>query len=150
MIEKDAQWILPENLKKQEEKSRDLIDQGKGDTDHGGDFGAYYAYRKGINLDYIRPHATSDDFRAINYVKSLHAFLESKGLSLKGEILDVGCAIGTITNAINQLSVSEGRVYGIDISKDGIAVAKKNYPDCLFYSQSADKRTRFFYILAKK
>jgi hypothetical protein len=89
MIEKDSQWILPENLKKQEEKSRELIDQGKGDTDHGDDFGAYYAYRKGINLDYIHPHATSDDSRAINYVKSLHAYLESKGSSLKSEIFNV-------------------------------------------------------------
>ena len=41
MIEKDSEWILPENLKKQEKISRKLIDEGKGDTDHGGDFGAY-------------------------------------------------------------------------------------------------------------
>ena len=30
------------NLKNQEKKSRDLIDEGKVGLDHGGDFGAYY------------------------------------------------------------------------------------------------------------
>ncbi len=142
MIEKDSEWILPENLKKQEKKSRRLIDEGKGNAHDGGDFGAYYAYRKGINYDYIKPHAISDDLRALKYVKSLQAFLNSKGLSFKGEILDVGCAIGTITNAINQLSMG-GVTHGIDISEDGYRVAKQKYPNCIFYCQSANDLSNF-------
>ena len=104
MIEKDSEWILPENLKKQEKKSRKLIDEGKVNTDHGGGFGFYYTYRKEINFNFIKPHAFSNDFRALKYAKNFQAFLNSKGFSFKGEILDVGCAIWTVTNSMNQLS----------------------------------------------
>ena len=142
MIEKDTEWILPENLKKQQKKSRELIDEGKGNTNHGGDFGSYYAYRKGINFDYIKHHVLSNDLRGFKYVKNLQAFLNRKGFSFKGEILYVGCAIGTITNAINQLSEG-GITYGIDISNDGIAVAKQKYPNCIFYCQSANDLSNF-------
>jgi len=141
MIEKDSEWILPENLKKQEKISRKLIDEGKGDTDHGGDFGAYYAYRKGINFDYIKHHGISNELMAFKHVKNIQAFLNSKGFSFKGEILDVGCATGTITNSINQLS--GGATHGIDISEDGISVAKQKYPNCIFYCQSADDLSNF-------
>jgi len=109
MIEKDSEWILPENLKKQEKKSRELIDDGKGNTDHGGDFGSYYAYSKGINFDFIKSHAYTNDKRSLDYVKNLNSFLNSMNLKLDGEIIDIGCAIGTITNAINQLSILKGR-----------------------------------------
>ena len=132
---------MPENLKKQQKKSRKLIDEDKGNTDHGGDFGAYYAYRKGINLDFILSHAFSNDIGAYKYAKSLQTFLNCKGFSLKGEIIDVGCAIGTITNSINQLS--GGPTHGIDISEDGISVAKQKYPKCKFYCQSADNLSNF-------
>ena len=91
-MEKDSEWILPENLNKQEKKSRKLIDEGKGNTNHGGDFGAYYAYRKGINYDYIKWHAYSSDHKALAYAKNLRALLKSADLRLEGEILDVGCA----------------------------------------------------------
>ena len=49
MIEKDSEWILPENLRKQEERERKEVDGGK--FDGRGDFGSYYAYLKGINFD---------------------------------------------------------------------------------------------------
>ena len=35
MVEKDSEWILPENLKKQEKKSREFIDEGNGIYDDG-------------------------------------------------------------------------------------------------------------------
>jgi len=142
MLEKDSEWILPEKLKKQEIKARKLIDEGEGNSDHGGDFGSYYAFRKGINFDYIKPHALSNDLKALYYTKNLQAFLHSKGFSLKGEILDVGCAIGTITNAINIINEGGG-TSGIDISEDGIEVAKSKYPNCSFYNQSADDLSNF-------
>ena len=146
MIDKDSEWIFPENLKKQEKKARKLIDEGKGNTDHGGDFGSYYAYRKGINYDYIKPHACSNDHKALSYAKNLRAFLKSANLRLEGEILDVGCAIGTITNAIDVLSKEKrggGRTHGLDISEDGIEVARQKYQNCIFYEQSADDLSNF-------
>ena len=131
MIEKDSEWILPENLRKQEERERKEVDNGT--FDGRGDFGSYYAYFKGINLDFIKPHAFSEDSRALKYVKNLQAFVNSKGFSFKGEILDVGCAIWTVTNSMNQLSKGEwGVTHGIDISEDGIGVAKQKYPNCIF------------------
>mgnify|MGYP006094369401 CR=1 FL=1 len=92
MIEKDSEWILPENLKKQEKKSWKLIDEGKGNSEHGADFSVYYAYRKGINYDYIKWHAYSNDHKALVYAKNLRALLKSANLRLEREILDVGCA----------------------------------------------------------
>ena len=102
MIEKESEWILPGNLKKQEEREKKEVDEGT--FDGRGDFGSYYTYLKGTNYDFIKPHALSEDLSALKYIKNLQAFLNSKGFSFKGEILDVGCAIGTITNSINQLS----------------------------------------------
>tara|TARA_Y100000590_G_scaffold210863_1_gene238897 strand:+ start:369 stop:1169 length:801 start_codon:yes stop_codon:yes gene_type:complete len=142
MIEKDSEWILPENLKKQEKKSRELIDQGKGNTDHGGFFGAYYAYRKGVNFDYIKSHAFSDDQKAIIYVKHITYILQKYDLKIEGNVIDIGCAIGAISNGINILN-KNGKTYGLDISEDGIEVAKKKYPNCIFFNQSADNLDNF-------
>ena len=141
MIEKDSEWILPENLKNQEKKSRKLIDDGKSITDHGGDFGSYYAYKKGINSDFIKSHAYTNDKRSLDYVKNLNSFLNSMNLKLDGEIIDIGCAIGTITNAIN--IINGGGTYGLDLSEDGIEVARSKYPKCIFYNQSADDLSNF-------
>ena len=145
MIEKDSEWILPENLKKQEKKSRKLIDDGKSNTDNVNYFGSYYAYRKGINSDFIKSHAYSNDHKALAYAKNLRAFLKSANLRLYGEILDLGCAIGTITNAIDVLNKEKmgGRTHGLDISEDGIEVARQKYPNCIFYKQSADDLSNF-------
>lgn len=144
MLEKDSEWILPGNLRKQELKSRKLVDEGS--SDYGGDFGAYYAYRKGINFDFIKSHAYTDDHKALAYAKNLRTFLNSVNLKLEGEILDVGCAIGTITNSIDLLSNKGergGKTYGIDLSEDGIEVAKYKFPNCTFYQQSADELDNF-------
>ena len=99
MIEKDSEWILPENLRKQEERERKEVDNGT--FDGGGDFGSYYAYFKGINLDFIKPHAVSDDQKAIKYVKNMTYLLQKNDLNIKGNVIDIGCAIGTIANSIN-------------------------------------------------
>ena len=142
-MEKDSKWILPENLRKQEEREKDEVE--KGICDGGGDFGSYYAYRKGINFGFIEPHAFSDDKKALVYTKNIQAYLNSVNLKLEGKILDVGCAIGTITNAIYILNknVCGGGTNGIDISEDAILLAKQKYPNCKFYKQSADELDNF-------
>lgn len=140
MLEKDSEWILPENLRKQEERERIAVENGT--FDGRGDFGSYYAYLKGINYDFIKPHAYSDDQIALTYTNNLWAFLNSVNLKFEGEILDVGCAIGTITNSIDLLN-KRGTTHGIDISEDGIEVAKQKYPNCMFYKQSTDELANF-------
>jgi SAM-dependent methyltransferase len=140
VLEKNSEWILPENLKKQEQQERKQVEDGT--FDGGGDFGSYYAYRKGVNLDFIKHHAVSDDEFALCYARNLRSFLKTENLKLEGKILDVGCAIGAVTNAINKLN-RNGQTYGLDISEDAIEVARKKYPGCLFYNQSADNLDNF-------
>ena len=140
MIEKDSEWILPENLRKQEERERKEVDNGT--FDGRGDFGSYYAYFKGINPDFIKPHAVSDDQRVIKYVKQMTYLLQKHDLKIEGNVIDIGCAIGTISNGINILN-KNGKTYGLDISKDAIEVAKKKYPNCIFLNQSADNLDNF-------
>jgi SAM-dependent methyltransferase len=140
MIEKESKWILPENLRKQEELERKAVDNGT--FDGGGDFGSYYAYLKGVNYDLIKPHAVSDEQTAFEYANHINSILEKLDLKVEGNVIDIGCAIGIISNAINQLN-KYGRTYGLDISKDSIEVAKKQHPNCIFSSQSADNLDNF-------
>ncbi|MBF0541796.1 MAG: class I SAM-dependent methyltransferase [Nitrospirae bacterium] len=139
-IEKESEWILPENLRKSQELERKLVDNG---TFNGSsDFGSYYAYLKGINYDFIKPHAISDDRIALEYAKNISALINKFNLKLSGNIIDIGCAIGTVTNALNILN-KDGKTYGLEISEDGIKAAINNYPDCNFLCQSADNLDNF-------
>jgi len=140
MIEKESEWIFPGNLRKQEERERKEVEDGT--FDGGGDFGSYYAYLKGINLDFIKSHVVTDDQRANKYVKHMTYLLQKHDLKIEGNVIDIGCAIGTISNEINILN-KNGKTYGLDISEDAIKVAKKKYPNCIFSNQSADNLDNF-------
>lgn len=59
MLEAESEWILPENLRQQEKRETLAVDNGTFLRD--GDFGAFYAYRRGLNFDYIKAHAAADD-----------------------------------------------------------------------------------------
>ena len=110
MIEKESEWILPENLKKQEEREKKEVDEGT--FDGRGDFGSYYSYLKGKNYDFIKPHAVSDDQRAIKYVKHMTYLLQKHDSKIKGNVIDIGCAIGTISNGINILN-KNGKFFSV-------------------------------------
>jgi len=56
-----------------------------------------------------------------------------------GEILDVGCGTGEISNFLSQFG---GNVCGIDLSKDSIKIAKKRYPEIEFYYDDITKKTK--------
>jgi ubiquinone/menaquinone biosynthesis C-methylase UbiE len=136
LIEKEAEWILPENLKEQEKVDRARVEQG---TFHGeGDFGSYYAYLKGLNYEFINSHAMSNEQQASEYTLHISTILKEFNLQLEGNIIDLGCAIGTITSAINSINKG-GIVYGLDISEDAITVAKTKYPNCVFLHRQADE-----------
>ena len=140
MIEKESEWMLPENLRKQEERERKKVENGI--FDGRGDFGSYYAYLKGVNYDFIKLHAVSDDQTALEYAKHITLLLEKHNLKIKSNVIDIGCAIGTISNGISQFN-KDGKTYGLDISEDSIAVAKTKYPNCIFSCQSADNLDNF-------
>ena len=108
-----------------------------------GHFGAYYAYRMGMDDKKIRYHAVVDDASASSYVTGLRSCLYINGYQdIHGNILDVGCGMGSITNALNNLNTN-GVSVGIDISEDAIAVATDRYPNCKFYCQSAENLRKF-------
>ena len=138
-MKKESEWILPENLRQQEQRERGQVDRGE--FDGGGDFGSYYAYRLGVSEEFIKSHAVSDDLWAMTYGRNLQALLGRMGLSLAGRVLDVGCAVGSVTNALARLA--SGDAMGIDISEDAILAAKERYPKCTFYHQSADTLDNF-------
>lgn len=140
MIEKESEWILPENLKKQQEHER--IEVENGTFDGTGDFGSYYSYLLGINYEFVKPHAVSSDQTALENVIHVSFLLNKNNLKLEGNVIDIGCAIGTITNGINQLN-KNGLTYGLDISEDSIKVAFNKYPNCIFHCQSADNLDNF-------
>ncbi len=136
----DAESFLPEELRQQEKKARNIIDAG---GTGGGHLGAYYAYRTGANKGLIEPHGVIDDEYALGYARNIRALLKSMGHDAEADFfLDAGCGIGVITNAFAALNTS-GRTFGLDLSEDGIAIARENYPACTFNAQSADELDNF-------
>lgn len=140
MVMEDAAWARPEELKKAEGEAvkRAL----NGEFDPGNDYSAYYAYKTGANPDLIRSHAVADDTQASAYVRSVHFLLGMFGLGFKGNVIDLGCAIGVIPEQIRKISGTEA-VTGIDISEIGIEVARRDYPQCQFLCQPADDLFNF-------
>lgn len=57
---------------------------------------------------------------------------------LSGMILDVGCASGMLTDKIKKES-PEARVFGVDLYKEAITYAQRNYPNITFEVADAHK-----------
>ncbi len=135
MIEKDAEWILPENLMKQQEKEKRSVDLGlfKGE----GDFGSYYGLNKGVNSEWVKPHGIIDKNEALKYAVNVGMFCRSKQLILGGNILDVGCGTGAITGALAEICPG-ANVTGLDISTDAVCYAQKEHIGAKFYCRSAE------------
>ncbi|HJN22437.1 MAG TPA: class I SAM-dependent methyltransferase [Rhodospirillales bacterium] len=133
-------WLIPEKLRQHEKEARDIIDAG---GTGGGHLGAYYAYRTGTNKGLIEPHGVIDDEYALGYARNIRALLKSMGQDAEGSVfLDAGCGIGVITNAFAALNAG-GKTFGLDLSEDGIAIAREKYPACTFSVQSADELDNF-------
>lgn len=133
-------WYLPENLEAQEKRELELAARGVLDPES--DFSSHYAYLKGINTDLIKPHALTDPAAAAAYAQVIAQALKRRGLSLCGEVLDLGCAVGTITDALAGEN-PHGRTSGIDLSQSAIAAAQRNHPRCAFFRQRADRLENF-------
>jgi SAM-dependent methyltransferase len=135
-LSKSDEWILPEKLKDSEKLQRKLVESGNYNGE--GDFGSYYAYRKGINMEWIKAHAVNDEILAKKIAERLQCYLEIMGKSMVNrKIIDIGCAIGIITNEIGKIN-GGGETIGLDISEDAIEYAKETYPACKYYARAAD------------
>ena len=80
MLEKESEWIEPNNLRKQEALERQEVDSGE--FTGKGDFGTYYSFRRGTNLDFIKSHGISNDQIAFNYSDEIRTILSFHNLNL--------------------------------------------------------------------
>lgn len=76
-----------------------------------------------------RPEWTNCEIE--NLIKIIKPFI-------RGKVLDVGCGEGTVTNSISQLDYVD-EIFGIDISKTAINLAKKKYSNISFKISEAEK-----------
>lgn len=125
MSDRPDDWILPENMARQASEGI-------------GVYGAYSAYERGEDAGSIAAHAVVDDAYALRYARNLRALLARLGRPLRGNVLDAGCAIGTITNALGRCLGPDGRAFGLDLSQPAIRVARRRYPACTFEARSCD------------
>lgn len=129
-VEKGSEWLLPENMKRAASAEEGL-------------YAAHKAYATGEDPTLIQPHAIIDFHYALNYAHGLAAALRRLGIELAGNILDAGCAAGTITGALHQAANAGGECCGIDLSAPLIACAAETFPDCRFSVCSADALGEF-------
>lgn len=135
-LEKDEEWILPENLRRQEKEEIAKVDRNLDAS--GGDFGSYYRLLKDQNDDWARSHAVIDDAEADLYAGQVATALEADGPTPKDlALLDVGCGPGPITAALRRRL--GGSATGVDISESGTAYGRRRFPDCAFLAAAVDE-----------
>jgi 2-polyprenyl-3-methyl-5-hydroxy-6-metoxy-1,4-benzoquinol methylase len=136
-LEPEAEWILPENIRRQQERERLAVDQGK--FDGAGDLGSYYALRTGSNKEFVKLHGMTDVHQTLTYAKGVRLFLERSGIEVSGKtLLDVGCGIGALTEAL-RIVFKTNQAVGLDLAEDGILYACATYPECRFFCTSAEE-----------
>ena len=130
MTNPDSEWMLPDRMKSQAARGE-------------GVYGTYDAFESGRDARAIESHAIVDDDYARFYARNLVGHWRHLGLPLNGPILDVGCAIGALSNALQASLGDPVSVHGIDLSASAIRVAQSRYPHCRFAVQSADDLSSF-------
>jgi len=118
------------DIPKIEKIDKKLVDYGKYKNE--GNFGAYYALYKNININWVCSHAEVDKNNCNLIAKSLFKFLQIFKKDLRiNKILDLACGPGTITNALKKTFLVK-KIVGVDPSIYGIKYAKKNFPKIIF------------------
>ena len=130
---KKSDWWLPENLTIIEDEIAKIEDLK--DLDAHGDFGSYKIMLRtnDINLSQITSHNNINPSYRVRAVKKL------LGDFIPHKILDLGCGLGFTTNELSKF-FPNAKVTGIDISKDGIIYAEKNFPNCQFFTEAIDPK----------
>lgn len=135
-LEKDEEWLLPENLRRQEKEEIAKVDRGLDAS--GGDFGSYYHLLKDQKDDWARLHAVIDGDEAELYAEQVAATVEAEGALPKDlSLLDVGCGPGPITDALHRRF--GGSATGVDISESAIEYGRRRYSDCRFWATGVDE-----------
>ena len=124
-LEKESEWILVENLRKEELqlKQKKEIDE----SDKGNDFGSYrWLLNHGIAGSGIEKHNIID-YQAYLYgiilTKIIKKYFFKKN---PRDIADVGCGTGFVTNELKR-NFPSCRVIGYDLAQDAIEYAKRHF-----------------------
>lgn len=123
-------WVLPENMRHQAATGE-------------GVYGAYDAFARGEDLRAIEAHAIVDADYARAYADNLLHALRRLRVPPPRHVLDVGCAIGAVTDGLRAALGGGATADGIDLSESAIDVARRRYPQCRFAVCSADELDRF-------
>lgn len=126
MTSNEPHWSLPEKLREDEEHGR-------------GVFGTYDDYVAGKDDVSIQSHAIIDDAYAAIYAGTFAGVMQRAGIELKGDILDAGCAVGTLTAALHTARTGPGRTIGMDLSESATKLASERYAEPEFRTGSVDE-----------
>jgi SAM-dependent methyltransferase len=136
-IEDESIWILPSELKKQENLER----SGESTSiDLKSDFGSYNALLNGQSFTLIETH-NSVGLRSKAIAAHLNRYI--KNYRNKPSIIgDMGCGAGFIANDLKKLQ-RQSEIYAYDISSDAINYAKKSFPSILFDAKAIEPDSEF-------
>lgn len=125
-----AEWWHPENL---EHNAREIEGQRLQDANPYGDFGSY----KIVNVtnritsdSMIEEHNLVNKKTLVPFSQLIIDLYRSKRRSNFDALVDLGCGLGYLTSAFQQVTGVER--HGIEISKDAIEYATRNHPACSF------------------
>lgn len=123
-----------------EQENRDLVNVVENGE---GVWGFFDAVAEGADKGSVEPFAIVDDDYALAYARNLQRHLGALGAAPSGNLLDVGCALGTITNALNTVNEGDGVSWGLDVSSSATDLAAAQYPRCRFIASLADDLSVF-------
>lgn len=94
----------------------------------------------GGNLDEIKRHNVMDGaVYEVSFIKDVAR--KVLGVELSGQALDTGCGGGWVTNVLAQAGFD---ATGMDLSEEGIALAKKQFPEQKFFVGNGAKPQDYF------
>ena len=136
-VEEESLWILPSELKKQENLER----TGESTSiDLKSDFGSYNALLNGRSFTMIETH-NSVGLRSRAIAAHLNRYI--KNYCKKPSIIgDMGCGAGFIANDLKKLQ-TQSKIYAYDISLDAINYGKKSFPSVLFDAKAIEPDSEF-------
>lgn len=134
-------WITPAGLKSHAKLVADKIANGRDSRD--GFESHVIRFAKGEVDDGVKSHAVVETKVADTYARLILSYLRHAGKKCDGNLLDLGSSLGFVTNSFFNLSNGKLNCYGVDLVPEAVSYAQKNFPNCRFSEQSADKLDNF-------
>ena len=84
--------------------------------------------RMSLSVDPDLASALSD--YAEIYLCNIVEYLNRLGLDLTGNVLDVGCTLGMISDAFHHILSEGSTIHGVDLAPAVVAKAREHHPGC--------------------